>query len=196
MAALLVVLAYLCGSVPWGLVLAHRAGVDPRREGSGNIGATNVARTAGAGLGAATLALDAAKGALPVVLARLLGSSAPVAAIVALAAVLGHVFPPWLRFAGGKGVATALGALAPIVPGALAGAVAVFGLVLGLTSRVAAASLAGAAAAAVLSLAIGYPGPAAAVTWVIAALIFVRHRENIRRLLAGTEPPLHIRTGP
>ena len=126
MAAALVVLGYLAGCVPSGLLLGRRAGIDVRRSGSGNIGATNVARSAGAVLGLATLVADAAKGALPVLLARALDGRPAVATAAGVAAFLGHVFPVTLRFAGGKGVATALGVLLVISPLAVVCALGVF----------------------------------------------------------------------
>ncbi|MCI0574380.1 MAG: glycerol-3-phosphate acyltransferase, partial [Myxococcaceae bacterium] len=125
MAPLLLVAGYLCGSVPFGVLVARwLRGVDVRQRGSGNIGATNVARVAGKRLGLVVLLLDALKGAAPVVLARaLLPGEAALQAAAGLAAVLGHVFPVWLRLRGGKGVATALGVAAVLVPwAALAGA--------------------------------------------------------------------------
>src|SRR5919197_6134389 len=123
-AAALVVLGYLSGSVPFGVLLTRwTRGVDVRTQGSGNIGATNVARVAGKRLGVAVLVLDALKGALPVVVAMAIFSQAPKTnAAVGLAAFLGHVFPVWLKLKGGKGVATALGVLLVLTPwSALAG---------------------------------------------------------------------------
>jgi len=124
-AAGLVLLGYLSGSIPFGLLLVRASrGVDVRAQGSGNIGATNVARVAGKGLGAVVLVLDALKGALPVLLAAAVEGNGAVPALVGVAAFAGHVAPPWLGFRGGKGVATALGVLAVLAPrAALAGAV-------------------------------------------------------------------------
>ena len=123
-AAGLVLLGYLSGSIPFGLLVVRAArGVDVRGQGSGNIGATNVARVAGKGLGVRVLVLDALKGALPVLLARAVEPTPLVPALVGAAAFAGHVAPPWLGFRGGKGVATALGVLAVLAPrAALAGA--------------------------------------------------------------------------
>jgi glycerol-3-phosphate acyltransferase PlsY len=126
MATLLIFVAYLLGSIPTGLLLARRAGIDPRRSGSGNIGATNVARSAGVRIGLATLAGDATKGALPVMTARWLGLGEQLAASAGVAAVIGHIAPIGLRFRGGKGVATALGALSVLAPWTAAACVAVF----------------------------------------------------------------------
>jgi glycerol-3-phosphate acyltransferase PlsY len=186
--------AYLIGSVPFGLLLTRMVGIgDIRAIGSGNIGATNVLRTGRRGLAAATLLLDAAKGALAVLLARKLGHAYAVEFaweyIAAIGAVLGHVFPIWLRFKGGKGVATALGVYAALSP-ALGLAAAVVWLAAAGLSRT----------SSVGGIALALAGPAYAVfegrqtlgltTALIAAVVVIRHRENIRRLLAGTEPKI------
>jgi glycerol-3-phosphate acyltransferase PlsY len=187
-AAVLVLVGYVCGSIPFGVLLARRAGVDVRREGSGNIGATNVARTAGKLLGVATLLADGLKGALPVALARSLDASAGVSAATGLAAVLGHVYPLALRFAGGKGVATALGALLVLCPLAVLPAVAVFAAVVGVWRLVSLGSILGATAAAGAAMLLPYPRPVQASAAAMALVIVVRHRDNLRRLRAGTEP--------
>jgi len=187
-------LAYLLGSIPWGVVLTRRfTSADIRRRGSGNIGATNVARVAGPAWGLATLGGDFGKGWAPVAVALHLGLPEPVfepyAVAVALLAVLGHLFPAYTRLrGGGKGVATAAGGFFGLAPSAVLIAAGVFALALALTRRVSAGSL---AAAAVLPLAVFgvtgsavYGGGAA----VAAALIFRRHSDNIRRLRDGTEP--------
>lgn len=180
--------SYLCGSIPFGLLVVRAAaGKDVRSVGSGNIGATNVARAAGRKWAVATLVLDALKGFLPVLLARrAVGAPAWLAAACAMAAVLGHCFPVWLRFRGGKGVATGLGvslALAPIA----AAAGALLWLVLYKLLRISSVgSLAGVAA----SLAVAaFTAPREAVYGLaaVAAIIVVRHTGNIKRLLARTE---------
>jgi len=191
----LLLLAYLLGSIPFGPALTRLfSAADVRSQGSGNIGATNVARVAGPLLGIGTLVADILKGLLPVLLAMALkkaagASDASLAAAAALAAVLGHVFPVYTRFkGGGKGVATAAGAFAAISVWAVLISLVAFGLVVGLTRRVSAASL---SATVILPPALwfitGSPTMFAAGT-VGAALIIFRHRDNIRRLLAGTEP--------
>ena len=189
MQLLLVVVGYLCGSVPFGVLLARRAGVDPRIAGSGNIGAANVARTAGVGLGVMTLVADALKGALPALLARALTDRPALAAAVGVAAFLGHLFPVTLGFAGGKGVATALGVLLTLAPLAAA---AVFVLVVGLTRYVSLASVLAALAAPLLVVLLAYPAPVLAASLVMTAFIALRHRDNFRRLRAGTEPRLTL----
>jgi glycerol-3-phosphate acyltransferase PlsY len=189
-AAGLVLLGYLSGSIPFGLLLVHAArGVDVRAQGSGNIGATNVARVAGKGLGVVVLVLDALKGALPVLLARAVEPAPLVPAAVGLAAFAGHVAPPWLGFRGGKGVATALGVLAVLAPrAALAGAVT-YALVFALFRVSSVGSLlAGVVAVAVAWLLPGTAVAAAALTSVLFAAMLWTHRGNIRRILGSGEP--------
>ncbi|MFT3838793.1 MAG: glycerol-3-phosphate 1-O-acyltransferase PlsY [Myxococcaceae bacterium] len=187
----LAVVAYFCGSIPFGLLLARRfAGVDVRAAGSGNIGATNVARVVGKKLGAVVLLLDALKGAAPVLAARFLVDGPWWHAAVAFAAVLGHVFPVWLRFKGGKGVATAAGVLAVLLPwSALAGFV-IWGSVMLIIRVSSIGSLLGAAAAVGLAFALGAPVEYRALAGAIVLLIIWTHRENVKRLLKGAEKPL------
>jgi glycerol-3-phosphate acyltransferase PlsY len=187
--------AYLLGSIPWGLALTRLFGsADIRRHGSGNIGATNVARVAGPALGLATLAGDVLKGWAPAALASQLAmppaAAEPYAAALALLAVLGHMFPVYTRWrGGGKGVATAAGGFLALAPLAVLLALGVFGLALALTRRVSAGSLAAAAALPIAVL--GVTGSAAFCIGALTTgvLVFVRHADNIRRLRAGTEPP-------
>jgi glycerol-3-phosphate acyltransferase PlsY len=189
-------LGYLLGAIPFGLLLTRLAGIgDIRAIGSGNIGATNVLRTGRRGLAAATLLLDAAKGAAAVLLAR--GWLAPGLPaflwLAALGAVIGHVFPLWLGFRGGKGVATALGVLLAAVwpAGVLACVIWLLAAVIGRRSSLAA--LIALAASPFLAFAFAGAG-AVAPSLAIAALIFWRHRANIARLLAGTEPRIGAQT--
>jgi len=192
---LLVLLGYVLGSIPFGYLLVRaRSGGDVRAMGSGNIGATNVARTAGMSIGVATLLLDAGKGYFAVWLAGHFSSgNIRIMMYAGLAAILGHVFPVWLKFSGGKGVATALGVFLMISWAAVAAAVAVFAIVVLFWRYV---SLASVSAAAVLPLLVyllyapGHAPPVAvtAGTLLAAALVIVKHRENIERLMAGTEP--------
>jgi len=189
-AAGLVLLGYLSGSIPFGLLLVRATrGVDVRERGSGNIGATNVARVAGKTLGVLVLVLDALKGSLPVLLARAVDPASLVPAAVGLAAFLGHVAPPWLGFRGGKGVATALGVLAVLAPwAALAGAVT-YGIVLAAVRISSVGSLlAGAVAVGVAWLVPGTPPAAAALTSLLFAAMLWTHRGNIGRLLRRGEP--------
>ena len=188
MPLLLLLFGYLCGSIPSGVLLARRAGVNVRRTGSGNIGAANVARSVGPMLGVATLVADAVKGALPVLVARRLGADPRLAAATGLAAFLGHVLPVTLRFAGGKGVATALGVLLVLCPLAVPLAAAAFGLAFALCRYVSVASVVAALAAPVATGLLPCPLPSLGVSLTMAAIIVLRHRENFRRLRAGIEP--------
>ncbi len=185
---LICVLAYLLGSIPFGLVLTRAAGLgDIRAIGSGNIGATNVLRTGKKGLAAATLILDGFKGYLAVALARHFGYPAPLCA--GFAVFLGHLFPVWLKFKGGKGVATGLGVLlAEAFPVGLIACLAwlVAASILRMSS---AAALTAFAIAPVAALLLG-DGQLALLALLIAALVFGKHSANIARLRAGTEPKI------
>jgi acyl phosphate:glycerol-3-phosphate acyltransferase len=187
----LVLLAYLSGSVPYGQMLAKGRGVDIQQHGSGNIGATNVSRVLGKRLGALVLLLDAAKGALVVGLSLWLASRghAPSYAVAAsgLAAVAGHCFPVWLRFRGGKGVATALGVFVVIDPLAAGASVALFALVYALTRVASVGSLVAALAFPFVLLLRGRPWLEVALAAAIFLIILVRHRENLTRLRRGKE---------
>jgi glycerol-3-phosphate acyltransferase PlsY len=181
-------IGYLLGSIPFGLLLTKIAGLgDIRGIGSGNIGATNVLRTGRKGLAAATLLLDALKGAIAVLLVRLLVYDEDIALLAGLAAVLGHLFPVWLKFKGGKGVATALGVLiAASWPVGLA-ACAVW-LIVAATARLSSLASLGAIAATPIAALIFQDYGVVKLSFTIAVLVFVRHQGNIRRLLNGTEP--------
>jgi glycerol-3-phosphate acyltransferase PlsY len=193
---LLVTGAYLLGSVPFGLVIARaRGGVDLRRVGSGNIGATNVLRAVGKTGAALTLLGDAGKGALAVGLAHLSGGGPPLVAALGLAVVLGHLFPVFAGFRGGKGVATTLGVVLAAMP-----AVGVLLLLLWLAAAAIwrYSSLAAlVASAAMPPLAAGLDGRPALVLLAaaLAALVFWRHRENLRRLWRGTEGKIGEKAG-
>ena len=188
MDAILVLAGYLIGAIPFALLLARRkGGTDVRRAGSGNVGAANVLRVAGAPLAVGVMALDLGKGCAAVLLARSAGATEATLAAVAGAAVAGHVFPLWLRFRGGKGVATAGGAFAVLAPGAAALAAAAFIGVVWLTRYV---SLGSMVAAVVLAAAVPFTGasaPVVACAAIVAALVLYRHRGNMARLHEGRE---------
>jgi len=178
-------LGYALGAIPFGLILTRYAGLgDVRAIGSGNIGATNVLRTGRKGLAAATLLGDALKGTVAVLIGLRFNLEPALAA--GLGAFLGHLFPVWLGFKGGKGVATFLGVLLALSPVALAAFAAIWlGLAFGLRYS-SLAALAASAATPVVLWALGQPG----VAWLfllLAALLWWKHAPNIRRLLAGTE---------
>ncbi len=183
----LIVGAYLAGSIPTGVILGRLAGVDVRHEGSGNIGATNVARTAGRGLGILTLVGDCLKGLVPVVAARSLDAHPPIVATVAVAALVGHLFSVFLAFGGGKGVATGLGVLFGLAPAAAPVPLVVFVALVAAARIVSLASIGAAAASPLAIWLCGYSASSVIAAAVIAGLIVWRHRENIERLLAGTE---------
>lgn len=189
---LLVAVGYLGGSIPFGLLLAARfAGKDVRAEGSGNIGATNVARVAGKKLGALVLLLDALKGALPVLAAVRLAPDEPLLHVaVGAAAFLGHVFPVWLRFRGGKGVATALGVLLVLLPGAALVGFVTWALVLAVTRVSSLGSLLGGLLAITSAFLLGAPRPSALLATGLFLAMLWTHRGNIGRLLKREEKPL------
>ncbi len=184
-------IAYLLGSIPFGYLLVRFVRhEDIRAVGSGNIGATNVLRSGAKGLGVATLLLDLLKGYAAVLLARQLAPAHYTLAVAAaVAAVLGHVFPVWLRFRGGKGVASALGVFLALVPMAAVVALAVFLLVVLLSRYVSLASILAAAVMPVAAIALAPERSPLVVAGFLflSALIIARHHANIRRLLAGTE---------
>ncbi len=193
--ALVALAGYLVGSIPFGVLITRAAGAgDVRDIGSGNIGATNVLRTGRKDLALATLLLDAGKGAVALLLARWLFNSDLAGAIGGGAAFLGHLYPVWLRFKGGKGVATFFGLmLAAHWPlGLLAGATwLIVAFALRYSSLAALVAAAGAAVYAMLPLAFAdlpAPVPIILLAVVTAVLIYLRHHENIARLLKGTEP--------
>jgi len=182
-----VTFGYLAGSVPFAFLLARRRGVDLRRTGSGNVGAANVLRTSGVSNAVVAMCLDVAKGALAVLVAERLsgGPATPVAG--GLAAVVGHVYPAWLGFRGGKGVATAAGVFVVLAPIAVAIAGAVFALATWATRYVSVGSVAAAVTLAVTVVAADVSSAVAVGAAVAAVIIVHRHRGNLGRLLAGTE---------
>src|SRR5690348_381768 len=185
-------IAYLAGSIPFGLLLTKARGHgDIRSVGSGNIGATNVLRTGDKPLALATLFCDIAKGFLPVLIAQRFGPHAASAA--AIAAPLGHIFPVWLRFKGGKGVATARGALLAYVwPAALAAAATWCAIAVVFRYSSLAALAAAASAPLYTWLLLRQPGPTLIVLF-IALVVIARHRDNLARLLSGKESKIELR---
>jgi acyl phosphate:glycerol-3-phosphate acyltransferase len=194
------VASYLLGTIPFGYILVRVfRGEDVRSRGSGNIGATNVARMSTV-LGLATLILDAGKGLAAVVLARALSGGERqklVMTIAAFCAVAGHLFPLWLKFHGGKGVATSLGSFALIAPKSIVCMVGLFLLVLAATRYVSMGSVAGAAAFPVLTWALHeYVEPVQLILVALGSLLVIwKHRQNIRRIVAGTEPKFRAKRG-
>ena len=198
---LIVVIAYLLGSMPSGYLLIrlfrHQ---DIRQSGSGNIGATNVLRAGGKGLAAATFLLDMLKGSCAVWLGGVIGGwlapgvpSANFAALAALVAVLGHIFPVWLGFKGGKGVSTGFGVFLVAAPWAALAAISVFIVVLAISRYVSLASILGAASFPLFALFLGHgdrPPFFIAVQVAVALILIAKHHQNIGRLLAGKESRL------
>ena len=192
-------IAYLLGSIPFGFLIVKARGADIRESGSGNIGAANVARSAGAAAGLLTLALDAAKGYLAVwIAARWTQGDMRWMMAAALAAVIGHMFPIWLGFRGGKGVATGLGVFLPISAEAVAAAVILWLVVVVFWRYSSLGSIIAAVALPVFVHVLYAPrhAPPAYVTVgtiMISLLVLAKHRSNIERLIAGTETRLKLR---
>jgi len=185
---LLIFVAYVIGSVPTGYLLGKFRGVDVRTIGSGNVGATNVARAVGKSQGVITLIADAAKGYLPVFIALQLGQDSLTVALTATAAFLGHLYPLFLNFQGGKGVATGFGALLALAPMVTLVLVVVFVLTVIATRIVSLGSLATAVAAPLSLWFFHQPPIIVAMGCFLGAMVMMRHRGNIQRLLAGSEP--------
>jgi len=179
--------AYLLGSIPTGLLLGKAYGIDVRKEGSGNIGATNLYRTVGRKVGVMTLAGDCLKGLLPVLAVKYSTLPAEYAAWVGLAAFCGHVFSVFLRFRGGKGVATALGVFLALSPIAVAIALGVFIAMMLIWRYVSLGSISAAAVMPIAVWALGEGRVIGIVTMIVAVIVIIRHTENIKRLAAGTE---------
>jgi glycerol-3-phosphate acyltransferase PlsY len=206
LAGSLILVAYLCGSIPFGVLIARAKGVDIQKVGSGNIGATNVARSVGARWGFLVFALDFLKGLVPTLVARMVGPSLgdgpflrfDLPVLCALAAVLGHVFSVWLRFRGGKAGATGLGVGAVVCWQAMVAAAVVWIIVFAITRYVSLGTILGSLAyvLAVMALVIFHDGgnpfdrsyiARSVFCMAVAALVILRHKDNIRRLVAGTE---------
>jgi acyl phosphate:glycerol-3-phosphate acyltransferase len=187
MAGLSILVGYLAGSVPFAFLLARRAGIDVRQEGSGNVGAANVMRTTGLGRGLAVMALDIAKGAAAVAIAYLSAGGVAVPALTGTAAVVGHIYPVWLRFQGGKGIAVAAGAFGMLSPIATGIALTLFVLIVWTTRYVSLGSVAATLALPPAAWLTGAPGAVVGAAAGSAGLILFRHRANLRRLRSGTE---------
>jgi len=186
---LFIAVAYLLGSLPMGVIIARLlGGRDPRTMGSRNIGATNVSRSAGRAAGALTLVADAAKGAAPVLAARHMDpGGAALVSLVGLSAFLGHLFPVFLGFRGGKGVATALGVMLVVSPAATLLSAVIFIVVVAVKRYVSLGSILAAALLPVFLSMLPGSRPYTAMGVAIAVLVIIKHRENIKRLAAGTE---------
>jgi glycerol-3-phosphate acyltransferase PlsY len=189
-----IVLAYLIGSVPFAWLFARRWGAaDLRGVGSGNLGAANVLRVAGVTPGVLVALLDIAKGAAGVLLAERLGGAGPTSAAAGLAAIVGHVYPLWLRFHGGKGVATACGVFLVLAPAAVLPAIAFFIAGVWLTQYVSMGSTLASMALPPMAYLTGSPAEAVVAALCAGALIVFRHRSNLVRVWLGTERRLGVR---
>lgn len=192
--ALTLLAAYLLGSIPFSFLVARRFGVeDVRKVGSGNVGATNVMRSAGKPAGILAFGLDFAKGAAAALLGRYVDPGGATPALAAATAVFGHMFPVWLSFRGGKGVATGAGAFLPLAPEATSAALVAFAATLGAARYVSLASIAGAVTLAVLAFAWAAPPAVARAAAGMALLIIWKHRANLERIAKGTESRLGVR---
>ncbi|PWT83822.1 MAG: acyl-phosphate glycerol 3-phosphate acyltransferase [Blastocatellia bacterium] len=192
--SLVIVIAYVIGSVPFSLLLARRWGAsDLRTIGSGNLGAANVLRTSGVTAGIIVAALDMSKGALSVTLARHLTDQPAGPAVAGLAAIVGHIYPVWLRFRGGKGVATACGVFTMLTPSAIAPALTIFVITVWMTKYISLGSVLASVALPPIAYIVGSSGSAVMAALAAAALIVFRHRSNLTRLQMGRERRLGTR---
>jgi acyl phosphate:glycerol-3-phosphate acyltransferase len=182
-----VLLGYFAGSVPFAFLLARRAGIDVRLAGSGNVGAANVLRTTGTWRAVAVMALDVAKGAAAVLIVHVAAGGASAAALAGAAAVVGHIYPVWLRFHGGKGVAVAAGVFSMLSPLATAVAASLFLAVVWATRYVSLGSIAATLALPPIAWWAGAPPAVVGAAAGTGSLILFRHRANLRRLRLGTE---------
>lgn len=190
---LTIVTAYLIGSVPFALILARRWGADLRHVGSGNLGAANVLRASGVKAGLLVALLDVSKGAASVALAQRLGGGPEVPAFAGLAAIVGHIYPVWLGFRGGKGVATACGAFAVLTPAAILPALGLFATVVWFTRYISVGSVLASVALPVIAYVNDSPVPVVASAIFASALIVFRHRSNLQRVRLGTERRIGVR---
>ena len=186
-AVLAVTIGYLVGSIPFAYLLSRYRGIDLRSAGSGNVGASNVLRTTGVRAALLAMVLDGAKGTIAVMMVQLISAGIVASVVAACASVVGHVYPIWLRFRGGKGVATAAGAFAMLAPEALGIAAFVFLLAVVVTRFISVGSIAGALTLTLVAAITDVPGVVAIGATVSTFIIIYRHRENLVRLVAGTE---------
>jgi glycerol-3-phosphate acyltransferase PlsY len=189
-----ILLGYLAGSVPFAYLLVRLKGIDVRMAGSGNVGAANVLRTTGPWRGVIVMSLDVAKGMGAVAIAHMLAGGTALIALTGAAAIVGHVYPVWLRFQGGKGVAVAAGVFTLLSPGATATAAALFLLIAWVTRYVSLASIAATVALPPAAWLLGSPQPVVLVAAGASVLILFRHRTNWHRLRTGTERRMGVRT--
>jgi glycerol-3-phosphate acyltransferase PlsY len=189
-----ILIGYLAGSVPFAFLLARRKGVDVRVAGSGNVGAANVMRTTGMGRAVAVMALDVAKGAAAVLAVQLAAGGASLAALTGAAAIVGHIYPVWLRFHGGKGVAVAAGVFSVLTPMATGVAASLFLVTVWVTRYVSLGSIAATVALPPVAWWSGAPPAVVIAAAVSGVLILFRHRANLGRLRAGTERKMGVRT--
>jgi len=191
---LAIVAAYLIGSVPFAWLLTRRGGaIDLRRLGSGNLGAANALRASGVRAGVIVAVLDVAKGAASVALATRIGGGPLTPALAGMAAIVGHIYPVWLKFKGGKGVATACGVFSVLTPLAVPPALVVFLVTVWLTKYISLGSILATIALPSIAHAMGAPQTTLIVAWSAAALIIFRHRSNVMRLIGGKERRIGVR---
>ncbi|MFC1540492.1 glycerol-3-phosphate 1-O-acyltransferase PlsY [Candidatus Margulisiibacteriota bacterium] len=190
---LVIMLGYLLGSLPFGYLVPRIWNIDIRKFGSGNIGATNVFRTLGPKAGVAVFALDLAKGAVPTLLALQMTTDHWLIILTGVAAILGHTFPVFMKFKGGRGAATGLGVLLVIAPDIFLGAVILVALIILVTRYVSVASMLGSVSVTAAFYLLQRPLPYIIVAGSVTLLIILRHIPNIKRLLAGTELKIGIK---
>jgi glycerol-3-phosphate acyltransferase PlsY len=186
--AAIIIAGYLIGSIPFALLLARRWGTaDLRRIGSGNLGAANVMRASGITAGILVALLDLAKGAASVALAERFADQPSAPALAGVAAIIGHIYPVWLRFRGGKGVATACGVFSVLTPAVVPPVFAIFLATVWLTKYISLGSLLATLALPPIAYAVGSPAPTVIAAFAASAVIVFRHRSNLARLRTGTE---------
>ena len=188
-----IVLGYLLGSVPFASWVTRRQGIELRKAGSGNPGAANVLRTAGIGPAVAVMLLDAAKGTAAVIAARVMSGNVAIVTAAGLAAIVGHIYPAWSGFRGGKGVAASAGVFAVLAPVATAIAALVFVGTIAATRFISAGSLAGALALPAAAAVSDLPGSVIGGAFLASAIVIGRHRANLTRLMAGNERRIGLR---